>query len=513
METAFSNYNSNVFVLQLPKEVDKGSLMARYSRSPKGMRQIYTDEFLDNKNRGESFYKRVLLEYGDDSVAELGKVQIGIEDISNIAAQFIEDSRIGMSFLEKSSRYVELDSFYTPTNLGDLTELYEDHCKMSLSVYKRTFNEINKYLREQFPEESLNYDGVKNPTAVYNATIKAKTLDLTRGLLPASILTNLGITGNARAFEYLILKMKASNNKEISLLGEQIHSELNTVIEPFLERIDSPYGQDYQKYLRKLNSRIENELAQHIYELKESSDKALSECDTYYNNYVKCLESDVPLISEIHILTNMFYEVADTNLSFEAIKNWIKALTINQRRKMLSSIMHNLRQNRRHRLPRAFENCMWRFEIVSSYAVYRDLHRHRLLTFHRQRFNPNLGYYIPKEIKKIDMHKDFIDTIYNATNVYSRLHSKFPLEAQYCLNFAFNYRYQLYVNLRELAHLIELRTIPQGNPEYRLICQKMYEEVKNRSKHLAQYLKFVDTNEYPLERLKSEIRKERKLNG
>ena len=58
--------------------------MSRYSRTDKRMRRIFLDEFLKNKNRGEEFYDRVLLEYGDDSVAELGEAQIAIEGLSNI---------------------------------------------------------------------------------------------------------------------------------------------------------------------------------------------------------------------------------------------------------------------------------------------------------------------------------------------------------------------------------------------------------------------------------------------
>ena len=37
-----------------------------------------------------NFIKRVLLEYGDDSVAELGEAQVAIEYVSNIAAKYIE---------------------------------------------------------------------------------------------------------------------------------------------------------------------------------------------------------------------------------------------------------------------------------------------------------------------------------------------------------------------------------------------------------------------------------------
>ena len=105
----FSNTENSVFAITTAKQVDRGALMSRYSRTDKDMRRVFLDEFLKNKNRGEEFYTRVLLEYGDDSVAELGSAQIAIEGLSNIAVKKIEDRRIGFSYLEKSSRYVSWD--------------------------------------------------------------------------------------------------------------------------------------------------------------------------------------------------------------------------------------------------------------------------------------------------------------------------------------------------------------------------------------------------------------------
>src|SRR5919202_704500 len=109
LSSHFSNADRAVFALITPRQVDRGALMSRYSRSDKTMRRIFLDEFLKDPKRGEEFYKRILLEYGDDSVAELGEAQIAIEWISNIAAKKIEDRRIGLSYLEKSSRYVAFD--------------------------------------------------------------------------------------------------------------------------------------------------------------------------------------------------------------------------------------------------------------------------------------------------------------------------------------------------------------------------------------------------------------------
>jgi len=76
----FSNIDGSVFAITTPKQVDRGALMSRYSRTDKNMRRVFLDEFLKNQNRGEEFYKRVLLEYGDDSVAELGSAQIASKD-------------------------------------------------------------------------------------------------------------------------------------------------------------------------------------------------------------------------------------------------------------------------------------------------------------------------------------------------------------------------------------------------------------------------------------------------
>src|SRR5207237_2901058 len=59
--------------------------------------------------KAEAFYQRILSEYGDDSVGELGGAHLACQEISQIAARIVEDNRVGLSYLEKSSRYVPFD--------------------------------------------------------------------------------------------------------------------------------------------------------------------------------------------------------------------------------------------------------------------------------------------------------------------------------------------------------------------------------------------------------------------
>ena len=153
----FSNIDKKVFAIITPQQVDRGALMSRYSRTDKSMRKIFLDEFLKNKNRGEEFYTRVLLEYGDDSVAELGGGQIAIEGLSNIAVKKIEDRRIGLSYLEKSSRYVSCDKtingrykFYRESDImkSSYADNYLEACNLDFDVYSKNIKPMLKLIRE-----------------------------------------------------------------------------------------------------------------------------------------------------------------------------------------------------------------------------------------------------------------------------------------------------------------------------------------------------------------------------
>src|SRR5215471_20840726 len=121
-----TNVDGRVFALRNLPEVVKGALFSRYSRTEKSLRRVLLDEFLSQPAagilpesggpddlvdvaRGEDFYQRVLVGYGDDSVAELAGAHLAVERVSNLAAKALEDARIGLSPLEKSTRYVRFD--------------------------------------------------------------------------------------------------------------------------------------------------------------------------------------------------------------------------------------------------------------------------------------------------------------------------------------------------------------------------------------------------------------------
>jgi len=55
--------------------------------------------------RADDLYQKIFVEYGDDSVAQLGGVHLACEQASNILTKVIERGRL-MSYLEQSTRYL-----------------------------------------------------------------------------------------------------------------------------------------------------------------------------------------------------------------------------------------------------------------------------------------------------------------------------------------------------------------------------------------------------------------------
>ena len=519
----FTNADDSVFAITTPQQVDRGALMSRYSRTDKSMRRIFLDEFLINKNRGEEFYNKVLVEYGDDSVAELGIAQVAIEGISNIAVKKIEDRRIGMSYLEKSSRYVTWDKkvngeykFYRDPEImkTKFADKYVESCNLDFDVYSKNIQPMISYVREKEPIANLRFkdsdsgrevpfsklkaeSDIKSATFIYNASTKAKALDILRGLLPASTLTNVGVTGNGRAFEYLLTIMFGSGLEEERTVARKIKRELDTTIKSFVRRADDKYGIAMQEYLKRLQktglglaSRVRTKARGPLVRLAES------EPEQYAINKT---------------VAAAMYEQSRGS-TYQDIFGIVKKMSALEKTKVIDAFA-NLRQNRRQRLPRAFEMTQYTFDIVGNFGMFRDLHRHRVLTLERQLLTADHGFVIPKEIIETGMEKEYRECMDFSKHVFDSMREKHPEQSQYVVNFAYNYPFFMRLNLREAAHLIELRTIPQGHIDYRQVAQKMFLAIKKTHPTLSRIIKFADLNTYDLERFESEKRIEEKRKG
>ena len=386
----FSNIDGDVFAITTPRQVDRGALMSRYSRSDKSMRRIFLDEFLGNQTRGEKFYDKILSGYGDDSVAELGEAQIAIEGLSNIAVKTIEDRRIGLSYLEKSSRYVAWNEkwdgkyrFYRDPTIMESrhADIYEDTCNLSFVTYSRGIGHVTDYLREKYGIESYSFrdstdgtdkpfpdltdsDDIKSAERVYRSSIRAKTLDILRGLLPASTLTNVGICGNGRAFEYLLTVLASSDLEEERLLADQIKTELDTTIKSFVKRATSKYGLEMQDYLRNVKVESKNAVLDEV-EWNASYPRL--------GSLIRLAEWE-PEDSAIDktIASIMYWQ---SGSPYHQILEYVRGLSMVEKDRLIDGQVR-IRRNRRQRPSRAFEGVYYTFDLRSNFGMFRDIHRH-----------------------------------------------------------------------------------------------------------------------------------------
>lgn len=119
---------------------------------------------------------------------------------------------------------------------------------------------------------------------------------------------------------------------------------------------------------------------------------------------------------------------------------------------------------------------------------------------------------MPEEIIEAGLEHQVANVRDKANDLYERLVLELPREAQYVVLFGFNMRWTMGMNFREAMHMWELRTIPQGHPSYREMCQKMHTSTRQKPqyKKLADAMQHVDYNDYFWSRADSEARQRAK---
>src|SRR5271167_3724877 len=158
-----TNLHLPVFALVNLPEVVKGALFARYSRSNKSLRRLFLDEFVGDLDvsgdvtvdatvglvRAEQLYEKVFVEYGDDSVAQLGGVHLACEQASNVLTKILEWGRL-MAYLEQSTRYLGYDRRFHNGHY----RFYRDHDLLESRFGARYVGEMDRMFdtyAEQLP--------------------------------------------------------------------------------------------------------------------------------------------------------------------------------------------------------------------------------------------------------------------------------------------------------------------------------------------------------------------------
>ena len=508
----FTNLDQPVFGITGLPEVVKGALFARYSRSPKSVRRLFLDEFIEDgetgiaaiaahtgagdplgRDRAERLYDTVFTQYGDDSVAQLGGAHLAVEQASNILTKVLEWGRLA-SYLEQSTRYIFYDQplggryrYHTPAELtGDARATYTQHMDRMFATYSDVVARLVAYYEQLYPKQ----DG--DSAFVWRSTIRARACDDARGLLPASTLSNVGIFASGQAYEALLLRMRAHPLAEVRWFGDLMLAELRKLIPSFMKRVDVPdRGGVWSHYLGDID-RSMRELAASI------------EMDQPSAPTVQLVEFDPE--GERKVAAAALYRYSSA--SDAAIRDAVAKMSETEIDEIFDAYVGN-RTNRRHKPGRGMEQTFYRFDILCDYGIFRDLQRHRMMTIEWQPLSPAHGYVTPPSIDDIGATDTWDEAMAASADLYEAISAAASSDlAQYVVPFAQNIRFIMNLNAREAFHLIELRTQQGGHPDYRRVCQEMHRQIREVAGHqrIADAMSFVDYDDYDLGRLETERR-------
>lgn len=444
-----------------------------------------------NNQRAQAFYSKWLSQYGDDSIAQVTGTHVIVWGISQVAMKFVEDQRVGLEPIEKSTRYVNFGSkvgnrylYYIPKpdlQRHRLLAEYTSTMDFLFDTYVALLPPLLDWLKKNFDEKE--------------SILEKKAFDTLRGLLPMATLGQVALRGNAQAFEYLINRTARHPLGELRWFAQEIKGELDKEIPSLLLRLTDEKSGAYQRYLNRRYTAVREFLGSVSIESAPKAEVRLVEFDPE---------------SEAKILAGILFQ--QTHSSWDDALRQASALPDADKRDVFARYLCD-RSARWQKVGRAFENAYMRFEIVMDIGSYRDLHRHRMMTQERQRFSTFHGYATPVELQQAGLASRFEQAMERAEGLFSKIHAADPELAQYAVPLAYRIRFYQWQNFRQLFWEAELRTVSQGHPDYRFIEQEKFRLIQEKFPTLASFM-LVDMKGYPIARRGTEeqiLAKEKRL--
>lgn len=496
LENILTDSSGDVYVFNDKiSPITVAAAMARLSRRFDDLRVTLLDEFAGKMGKDNSLLRRIITAYGDDSVQQLAGIHLVVENASNLLTKKLEWGRLA-AYLEQSTRYIFYDEkdengnyrYIVPESLnGDLKAKYISIMDKIFDNYSVIVKKLTDHVRNnsKVPDEERDI--------AWKGATKAQACDAARNLLPVATLSTVGIYISGQSLESLIYHLWSDELPEANIKGDQILKEARKVIPMFLERADKPerggafvaYRSENMKNIKKLAK----ELLPETFSAGEYKEVTL-------NNYFPK--------NELDLAADMLYSESDRSL--EEIKNIVDELPYDKKIKIFNTYIGE-RLNRRHRPGRALEKAYYSYDIVCDFGIFRDLQRHRMVSdLDWQTLSPRFGYSVPELIEEAGLVDLFEDCFVLSLSLYSEmLADGKETEAQYATLMGHRMRWKITYNAREAMHFHELRTAPQGHPEYRRIVKIMHDELAKVHPILAESMKFVNKDEDPeLTRLAAE---------
>ncbi len=454
-----TEFNRQIYVLN-PAEFSPETIavaFAKTSRSPESFLEI-ARELTDA--RSAEFNEKWVVGYGHSSVAEHAVLHIAIENVSRLAVEMIELSRLA-SFTEKSTRYQKWSSeaFYVPDEImqAGFENDYRAVCGGLFEAYQRSLPLCRDVIARQCartPEEN---------DPAYERRLKSVYVDSCRYLLPAAALANVGMTANARVLEHLISKLLSHPLAEVRQIGEEIKNvalqQVPTLVKyahrkPYLVEVETGVQSDPQEALRGKDDWCE------LVDYDRDGENQLLAAILYRDGidpYAACLER-------------------------------VEKMSQPERLALAGRYLNHM--DRFDYPLRETEHTHYTFDLVMDQGAYYEVKRHRMMTQTPQSLTCDLGYAVPKLMRDAGFESEYRHAMEMAHAGYHRIAKSNPFLAGYLVPNAYNRRVLITLNYREAFSFIQLRSAPGAHYAVRRIAQRMAEQIKAVHPLLGSFLRY-----------------------
>ncbi|MBL8077420.1 MAG: FAD-dependent thymidylate synthase [Anaerolineales bacterium] len=432
---------------------------AKTSRAPESFREIAA-ELSDEQSA--KFHEKWVVGYGHASVAEHAVLHLAFENVSRVAIETIESSRLA-SYTEKSTRYQKWgpDDFTIPPELDGhpLQDEFIETVRLLFSTYADSLEPVKSLvLQKAQRRENESDEG-------YDRRIRSQYVDRCRFILPAAANANVGMTANARVIEMVIRKMLSHPLAEVRQIGEKV-KEVSRAETPTLVKYADvvPYITETTAELGNKKLKIGNRLAEW------------------------CTLIDHDKDGEKKVLAAALYRFHE--MPFSDAFEYIKSLKKKERAELAETLLGRL--GKFDTPLRELEYCNYTFDLVMDQGAFAEFKRHRMMSQTPQRLTTRLGYTIPRLVTEAGFGSRYEAAMEAAIKMYEKLYAFNPDVAQYIVPNGFNRRVLAQFNLREAFAFCQLRTAANAHFSIRRVAQKMYEEMAEVHPLLTKYMKLHD---------------------
>ncbi|VVB81515.1 Thymidylate synthase ThyX [uncultured archaeon] len=311
--------------------------------------------------------------------------------------------------------------------------------------------------------------------AVFDRTVNAKTLDVVRYFLPATILTSLGIVWPTREAERHISRLMSDSRVEVQAIGKALLEEGKKVSPGLLSHVSvNDYQQIREKNIRSLPvslktpSQLAGRSSDAVRLVSISPDiearmaaAILFEHSSSGNNYDEYLQL---CLKDKALVDSVFKEYLEQRGKFDSVPVPIE----------VGSLL---------------------FEVTVDFGAFRDLKRHRRNLFLWAPFTALRGFEYPEHVASAPELSEVKKRIELCAEKTAKLHEKIrarnPRLAEYVVMMADKQRMLWQMDPRQFVYVMELRTAPAGHFSYRTICQEMF---RLASPHIPVLSKYIRIN-------------------